>query len=141
MRSGRLPASVVPPSENVPDVVGRSPMSVSHSVDLPIPLRPMIATDSTPIEKETSSSTCDDPYPAQRSLTSNSGSGMAACHAQVDLVDQRVVADLVGRAFGDDEPVGHHNDALGDPQGDVHVVLDEQQCRVDTEVAQQLAQA
>ena len=28
-------------------------MIVSHSVDLPIPLRPMIATDSTPIENDT----------------------------------------------------------------------------------------
>ena len=39
-------------------------MSVSHSVDLPIPLRPMIATDSTPIENDTFSRTCDAPYPA-----------------------------------------------------------------------------
>ena len=36
-------------------------MIVSHSVDLPIPLRPMIATGSTPIENDTFSNTCDVP--------------------------------------------------------------------------------
>ena len=46
-------------------------MSVSHNVDLPIPLRPTIATDSTPIENDTSSRTCDAPYPAHNSRTSS----------------------------------------------------------------------
>ena len=38
------------------------------------------------------------------------------------------------------DPVGHHDDTLGDPQGDVHVVLDEQQRRPDAEGAEQLGE-
>ena len=66
---------------------------------------------------------------------------MGAGHPEVDLVDERIVTDLVGRPLGDDEAVGHHDDTLGDAQGDVHVVLDEQQRRVGAEVTQQFAQS
>ena len=37
------------------------PMIALHRVVLPMPLRPMIATDSRPIENETSSSACARP--------------------------------------------------------------------------------
>src|SRR6185437_13815458 len=49
-------------------------------------------------------------------------------------------ADLVGRALHDLEPVMHHRDALGDAQGHVHVVLDEDQRDALVELEQQIGQ-
>ena len=61
MRSVARPDSVVPARAKVPSRAGTNPISVLHSVDLPMPLRPMTATASTPIANETWSSTCELP--------------------------------------------------------------------------------
>src|SRR3954449_1146725 len=59
---------------------------------------------------------------------------------EVELVDEVVGADLVGGSFHDLAPVVHHRDALGHPQGDVHVVLDEDQRDALVELEQQVGQ-
>ena len=51
-----------------------------------------------------------------------------------------VGADLVGRALHDLAAVVHHRDALGDAQGDVHVVLDEDQRDARVELEQQVGE-
>jgi hypothetical protein len=56
---GGLPASWVPSNLTEPLARGGvKPMIAAQSVDLPMPLRPMIATDSFSIAKLTSWRTC-----------------------------------------------------------------------------------
>ena len=50
-----------PSKRTDPRLEPSSPVSAAHSVDLPMPLRPITATGSSPIEKLTSWSTCDGP--------------------------------------------------------------------------------
>src|SRR3546814_7784181 len=49
---------------------------------------------------------------------------------QVELLHLRVALYLVGRAFSEDAPVVHQGDALGDAQGDVHGVLDDDEAHM-----------
>src|SRR6476661_8265303 len=94
---------------------GGMPTIALQSVVLPMPLRPMIDVAPPAISKETSSSACSDsaiaPVPA----------------AEIEVVHRLVGTDLVGRALDDHPAVVHHRHALGDPERDVHVVLDQDQ--------------
>jgi len=55
-------------------------------------------------------------------------------------VHRLVGADLVGRAFDDDAAVVHHRHSLGDPERDVHVVLDQDQRDRRVELQKQIGQ-
>src|SRR3954452_3077613 len=117
MRSGARPDRVVPARAKLPSRAGTKPISVLQSVDLPMPFRPMTATDSRPIANETWSSTCELPYPAQRSCTASSGaagvaSAMDAGRSEGHLVHGGVAADVRRGAGGDYDPVGHHHHPL-----------------------------
>ena len=46
--------------------------------------------------------------------------------AEIDLAHARVGGDLLRRAFEQNAPADHHDDAAGEAEHEVHVVLDEQ---------------
>src|SRR3989442_13307829 len=95
-------------------------MMVRSSVLLPTPLRPSI--DTLPFcgtSSEMPSSTTASPYPARISRSSS-------MFSKIDLAHARIAADFVGRAFDQDPPADHHDDAAGEAEHDVHVVLDEE---------------
>src|SRR5262247_1250661 len=48
-------------------------------------------------------------------------------HPQIDFLHQRVGLDLFGQAVGHDPTVVQHGDAIGEREGHVHVVLDDEQ--------------
>ena len=140
-------------------------MIALHSVVLPMPLRPMSATGSSAhleahvlqhvraavvdvevLDRQqrravgqrrgrSASAAC-----AIASLTVDLDAVVGHAPAEVELVDELVGADLVGRALHDLAAVVHHRDALGDAQGDVHVVLDEDQRDALVELEQQVGE-
>jgi hypothetical protein len=56
-----LPISSRPSSFTEPEAFSSRPTIAAHSVDFPMPLRPMSATGSAPIENDTPWSTWADP--------------------------------------------------------------------------------
>ena len=58
---GGLPRSSVPATRIDPRTSSQRPMIVLQSVDLPMPLRPIRAIASSPIENETPSRMCAEP--------------------------------------------------------------------------------
>src|SRR3989442_7105606 len=95
-------------------------MMVRSSVLLPTPLRPRMATlPFCGTASETPSSTMASPYPARMSRSSS-------IFPEIHLAHARIEADLVGRAFDQDPPADHHDDAAGEAEHHVHVVLDEE---------------
>src|SRR3989442_1231652 len=67
-------------------------------------------------------------YPASRVLQRR---------AEIDLLHKRVGLDLVCEAVGDDLPVVQDRDPIGQLEGDVHVVLDDQQGDLRVELLEQ----
>src|SRR3954468_23145622 len=103
-------------------------MIVRSSVLLPTPLRPRIERLWFALSmSETPSSTTASPYPARTSRSSSMRL------SQVDLAHARIAADLFGRALDEDAAADHHDDAAGEAEHHVHVVLDEE----DGELARQ----
>src|SRR5438132_3114537 len=95
-------------------------MMVRSSVLLPTPLRPRTATlPFCATANETPSSTMASPYPERMSRSSS-------IFPEIHLTHARIAADLVGRAFDQDAPADHHDDAAGEAEHHVHVVLDEE---------------
>src|SRR4051794_18919565 len=107
-----------------------------HSVVLPMPLRAMTATGSSPTVKVAPCTMWALPYQASSPSTASSGSAML--RPQVERLHQLGRADLVGRALDHHGAVVHHRDPVGDPERDVHVVLDEHHGDVAVEREQQL---
>ena len=48
--------------------------------------------------------------------------------AEIDLLHDRVGLDLVTEAISDDLPVVQHGNSIGQLEGNVHIMLDDQQC-------------
>src|SRR2546421_6113738 len=95
-------------------------MMVRSSVLLPTPLRPRIATLAfCDTLSEMPSSTTASPYPDRISRSSS-------IFPEVDLAHARVMGDFVRRAFDQDAPAHHHDDAARETKHHVHVVLDEE---------------
>src|SRR3979409_349946 len=106
-------------------------MMVSSSVDLPTPLRPSTARlPCCGISSETPSSTTESPYPARTPSNASSGSAMTRTimtrFAKIDFAYACIRRDLIGRAFEQDAPAHHHDDAAGEAEHKIHVVFDEQ---------------
>src|SRR5690606_28864661 len=90
------------------------------SVDLPAPVSPPTSRISPGwASSETSSMTGTMPYPAWRVLTSST----AASHDHV--LHGRVRRHRVRRARGDDTPLLHDGDGVGDVPDQVEIVLDQ----------------
>src|SRR5215210_4631944 len=94
------PATRIEPVMRPPGSAATSPMIAWQRVDLPMPLRPITATGSSPTENVASCTMCALPYHALRSSTASSGSGMVA--SEVEGLHELGGADLVGLALDDD---------------------------------------
>ncbi len=114
-------------------------MTVSSSVDLPTPLRP--STARLPFVRH-----------FERNVVEHHGVAVARAHAraaqaavhdgftEVDLAHALVARDLVGRALHQDAPAHHHDDAAGEAEHHVHVVLDEKDGQLARQVRDRVEQ-
>src|SRR3712207_1883243 len=100
------PARRTEPATRPSGSAATRPRMAWHSVDLPIPLRPITATGSSPTVKDAAWTMWALPYQACRSSTASSGSGMLA--AQVEGLHELGRPDLVRRALHHDRAVVHH---------------------------------
>src|SRR5262249_40371251 len=110
------------------------PMMVRSSVDLPTPLRPRTARlpPSATVSVMPSSTTAST-YPARTASSASSVSATAG-PAQINLAHARLGGDFFRRALDQDAPCRHHDDAAGETEHHVHVVLDEQHRNVAREI-------
>src|SRR3712207_5388573 len=137
------PPSRTEPVTRPPDSASTRPRMAWQSVDLPMPLRPITATGSSPTAKDAPCTMCALPYQASRFSTARSGSDML--RPQVQRLHELGGADLVRGALHHDGAVVHHRHEVGHAQRDVHVVLDQHDGDValqpEEELRQQLALA
>src|SRR4030081_1102446 len=92
------------------------PISVRSSVLLPTPFRPSTARlPRSGISKLMSSSTTASPYPARTFLNERRASAMRG-PSEIDLADAGIGRNLLGRAFQQNAPADHHDDAAGKPK-------------------------
>src|SRR6266851_3654226 len=110
-----------------PRVLSMRPMMDFNVVVLPAPLRPIRQTIS-PLATSilTSCSTWLAPYQALRSLICNIRSVLPL--AKIDPLYRLVLADLQRRSFRQQLAVVQHRDAVADPEHQLHLVLDQNDC-------------
>src|SRR6266446_6047849 len=119
------PVTSKPFSTTAPRRTGIRPPMARMSVVLPTPLRPStVATCPCPTCNDTPWRIMLSPYPAWTSRTSS------IVGPQVDLGHAGVLADLRLCALSEHTALVEDDDALGQRQRDVHVVLDEQERHV-----------
>ena len=98
-----------------------------HNVVLPIPLRPITRdrldahAERHAVEYPRGAVAGTQIVNVEQAVTHSTAS------SQIDVADDRAATDLVGRPDGDHQTVGHDHHSTRHPQGNVHVVLDEQQ--------------
>src|SRR5262249_22923751 len=110
------------------------PMMVRSTVDLPTPLRPRTARlpPSATVSVMPSSTTAS-PYPARTASSASSVSATAG-PPPIKPAHARLGGDFFRRALDQDAPCRHHDDAAGETEHHVHVVLDEQHGNVAREI-------
>src|ERR1051325_8182695 len=112
------------------------PRMVDSVVVFPMPLRPRrVTTSPAPTARSTPNSTRPSPYPASSPLTSSIRAAplhrwMRCGPSAVFLAEIRAATLGVGAnrrrsGGGDDTPVNHHCDPVGEREDRVHVVLDQ----------------
>src|SRR3954469_11320525 len=111
-----------PAKRTSPESGRTSPMIAFSVVVLPAPLRPRsTATSPARSSRSTSKRIRARPYPALSRLSSSV--------AKVDLPHAGIGANLGGRAARDQLARVQHDDAAGEAEDDLHVVLGEQHRR------------
>src|SRR5216684_1119122 len=110
-----------------PRVLSKRPMMDFNVVVLPAPLRPIRQTIS-PLATSilTSCSTWLAPYQALRLLICNIRSVLPL--AKIDPLHRLVLADLQRRSFRQQLAMVQHEDAVADPEHQLHLVLDQNNC-------------
>src|SRR3954447_14212370 len=122
-RSARSRVMSFPSNRIVPRATGRRPEIARMVVVLPAPFAPISATISpSPTVRLMPCNAWIRPY----SRVTFSSSSSIGRHSQVRRDDRRVVPHLVRCALGDLPTELQHDDAVGHPHHQAHVVFDEQ---------------
>src|SRR5882672_7976368 len=141
MRLGARPRMSRPAKRTFPEA-GTRPVMALHSVDLPMPLRPTMASTPWSSASDTPCSTWARPKWTSSLSTWRTGVALPAMAASVpgahvDGLDLGIVLDLVGRAVLQQAAVVQDGDALDDAQRDVEIVLDQHIAHMGRERRQQ----
>src|SRR6185312_11735358 len=116
-----------PSKRSVPAAGDTIPDRVFTSVDFPAPFGPTSATISPrPTRMLTPSSAVACPYRTTSPATSSIPIPHGGAAAEVGADHALVLGDVLRRAVGDDLTEVEHRDAVGQPDDEAHVVLDEQ---------------
>src|SRR3954470_353858 len=130
MRWGARRARSSPSNAIVPRLRGDSPMIARSVVVLPTPLSPRRATHSpAPTSRSTPWRICSLPiwtWTSRRlSMRRLLDIVLVLRAPEIGLAHPLVGGDLLRAAGGEHGTLRHHRDVVGDPEHDLHVVLDD----------------